>query len=120
MISRKLVQPDLQSHGANARGHRPFGTVTVGCLALDSGADGDITDLDIVWLFDGKGNGAGDSFRRYGELGQLTAHRTADLLGRVQVGVKRAWVGFQRGEQRRVTDGHLGGLCSWRRPAGPS
>ena len=48
-------------------------------LGLDRGADGDVADLDVVWLFDGEGDRARDRLRWDGEL----VHAALYLLAHV-------------------------------------
>ena len=62
-------------------------------LALHGWADCDVADLDVVGLFDGKGNGAGDGRRSESEF----VHASADLLadagvvdGRVEFSADKA------------------------------
>jgi len=50
-------------------------------LVLHGWADGDVADLDIVGLFDGKDDGAGDGLRRESEF----VHVSADLLADADV-----------------------------------
>ena len=48
-------------------------------LALDGRTDGDVADFDVVGLFDGEGDGAGDSVRRDGERIAVPADLLTDL-----------------------------------------
>ena len=54
-------------------------------LGLDGGADGDVADLDVVWLFDGEGNRAGDGLGRDREFVHAAAYLLSD--GRVIDGI---------------------------------
>lgn len=47
-------------------------------LALDGRADGDVAYFDVVWLFDGEGDGAGDGLWWNGELVHGAANLVAD------------------------------------------
>src|ERR1700760_2767216 len=48
-------------------------------LALDGRTDGDVADLDVARLFDGKGDGAGDGVGGDGELVPAAADLLADF-----------------------------------------
>jgi len=51
-------------------------TSTGTVLGLDGGADRDVADFDVVWLFDGEGDRAGDGLGGDGEF----SHAAADLV----------------------------------------
>ena len=69
---------------------------------LDGGADGHVADFDVVGLFDGEGDRAGDGFGGDAELG----HPAGDLIpdGGVVDGAREFGADVPGGDRRRAQD----------------
>src|SRR5208283_5376908 len=65
-------------------------------LALDGRTDGDVADLDVIRLLDGKGDGAGDGAGGDGELIAAAAHTWAGAGAAAHRGDPRALDGQPR------------------------
>jgi len=97
MFGRDVLQLDRAHH------------FLMGASGLDGGPDGDVADLDVVGLFDGEGDGAGNGLRRDREVIHALSDQFLEVGVVDGVGEVRADVPGRdgRGAQRAV-----GGLLS--------